>query len=278
MSGRMSGKAAVVTGASSGMGKAIALAYLREGARVVAAARNMDALSALAKEAKELGLEENIRIVSCDVTKSEDCGNAVRVCAEAFGTCNVLSHNAGAADNFTPIAEMTDELWERMLSVNLTASMKITRAALQYFLVNEVSASIVMITSNAAFESATGGPAYCASKAGANALMKAIAFEYGRDGIRCNAICPGPVLTNINKSMGTVHEGGAAIHRMTGYNAHAKEWMVKSSRFALGDDPRMPAIGFPHEIAPLAVYLGSDESSFMNGASLIIDGGVCLSA
>ena len=137
MSGRMSGKAAVVTGASSGMGKAIALAYLREGAKVVAAARNMDALSALAKEAKELGLEENIRIVSCDVTKSEDCGNAVRVCAEAFGTCNVLSHNAGAADNFTPIAEMTDELWERMLSVNLTASMKITRAALQYFLVNE---------------------------------------------------------------------------------------------------------------------------------------------
>ena len=65
---------------------------------------------------------------------------------------------------------------------------------------------------------------------------------------------------------------------MTGYNAHAKEWMVKSSRFALGDDPKMPAIGFPHEIAPLAVYLGSDESSFMNGASLIIDGGVCLSA
>lgn len=278
MANRMAGKSAVVTGASSGMGKAIALAYLNEGANVVAAARNIEALSALEKEAKEAGFGEQIRIVSCDVTKSEDCENAIRVCAESFGTCNVLSHNAGAADNFTPAAEMTDELWDRMISLNFTASMKITRAALQYFLKNNVSASIVMITSNAAFESATGGPAYCASKAGANALMKGIAFEYGREGIRCNAICPGPVLTNINKSMGEIHEGGAAIHRLTGYNAHAKEWMVKSARYALGDDPRLPAIGKPEEIAPLAVYLGSDESSFVNGASVIIDGGVCLSA
>lgn len=278
MANRMAEKAAVVTGASSGMGKAIALAYLKEGAKVVAAARNMEALSALKKEAEDLGLGKQLRIVSCDVTKDADCENAIRVCTESFGTCNVLSHNAGAADNFTPVADMTDELWERMISINLTASMRITRAALKYFLANSISASIVMITSNAAFESATGGPAYCASKAGANALMKSIAFEYGRKGIRCNAICPGPVLTNINKSIGEMHEAGSAIHRMTGYNAHAKEWMVKSARYVLGDNPQMPAIGLPHEISPLAVFLGSDESSFVNGASIIIDGGVCLSA
>ena len=90
MANRMAGKSAVVTGASSGMGKAIALAYLNEGANVVAAARNMEALSALEKEAKEAGFGEQIRIVSCDVTKSEDCENAIRVCAESFGTCNVL--------------------------------------------------------------------------------------------------------------------------------------------------------------------------------------------
>lgn len=275
---RMLGKSAVVTGASSGMGREIALSYLKEGANVVAAARNMEALGALEKEAEDLGLKEHIRIVSCDVTRSEDCEKAIQLCADSFGICNVLSHNAGAADNFTPVDELTDELWEKMISVNLTASMKITRAALKYFLANEISASIVMITSNAAFESATGGPAYCASKAGANALMKSIAFEYGREGIRCNAICPGPVLTNINKSMGEVNEKGNAIHRATGYNAHAKEWMVKSSRYALGDNPNLPAIGLPREIAPLAVYLGSDESSFVNGASIIIDGGVCLSA
>ncbi|MDO4340044.1 MAG: SDR family oxidoreductase [Eubacteriales bacterium] len=278
MANRMTGKAAVVTGASSGMGKEIALAYLKEGAKVVAAARNMEALGTLEKEAEKQGWKENLRIVSCDVTKAEDCEKAVRLCADSFGTCNVLSHNAGVADNFTPVAELTDELWERMITVNLTASMKITRAALNYFLEKQISASIVMITSNAAFESATGGPAYCASKAGANALMKSIAFEYGREGIRCNAICPGPVLTNINKSMGEINTKGNAIHRATGYNAHAKEWMVKSARYALGNDPGLPAIGLPREIAPLAVYLGSDESSFVNGASIIIDGGVCLSA
>ena len=278
MAGRMLGKSAVVTGASSGMGKEIALSYLKEGANVVAAARNMEALKALEAEADKLGLKAHIRIISCDVTKAEDCENAVQVCADAFGVCNVLSHNAGAADNFTPVDELTDELWERMLSVNLTASMKITRAALKYFLANEISASIVMVTSNAAFESATGGPAYCASKAGANALMKSIAYEYGREGIRCNAICPGPVLTNIGKSMGEVNPKGSLLHRATGYNAHAKEWMVKSARYALGDDPNLPALGLPKEIAPLAVFLGSDESSFVNGASVIIDGGVCLSA
>lgn len=278
MAGRMAGKSAVVTGASSGMGKEIVLAYLKEGANVVAAARNMEALGALEKEAANLGLGAQLRIVRCDVTKTEDCENAVKTCADAFGTCNVLSHNAGAADNFTPVADMTEELWDRMISINLTASMKMTRAALQYFLANNVSASIVMITSNAAFESATGGPAYCASKAGANSLMKAIAFEYGRKGIRCNAICPGPVLTNIHTTMGVLHEEGAAIHSGTGYGAHCKEWIVKSAANALGTDPSLPAIGFPQEIAPLAVYLGSDEASFVNGASIIIDGGVCLSA
>ena len=173
---------------------------------------------------------------------------------------------------------MDDALWERMLSINLTASMKISRAVLRYFLANDVAGNMVMITSNAAFESATGGPAYCASKAGANALMKGIAFEYGRRGIRCNAICPGPVLTNIHLHMGTPHPEGALIHSGTGYNAHSKEWMVKSAVTALGTDPNLPAIGFPHQIAPLAVYLASEESSFVNGASIIIDGGVCLSA
>ena len=278
MSERMVGKSAVVTGASSGMGKEIALSFLKEGANVVAAARNMESLEKLKAEAQELGFDEQLRIVRGDVTNDDDCKNLIQACVDAFGTCNVLSHNAGAADNFTPVAEMTDELWERMISVNLTGSMRIARAALQYFLANDVSASIVMTTSNAAFQSASGGPAYSASKAGANALMKAIAFEYGRSGIRCNAICPGPVLTNISSSMGEINETGNAIHRMTGYNAHAKEWMVKSSQTALGDDPRMPAIGFPQEIAPLAVFLASDESSFVNGASIIIDGGVCLSA
>lgn len=263
MAGRLTGKSAVVTGASSGMGRAIALAYVKEGANIVAAARNTAELAALEKEVADLGLGAQIRTIRCDITKTEDCEAAVKLCVEAFGTCNVLSHNAGVADNFSLVEELTDEIWNRMIDVNLTGAMRMCRAAIQYFVPNEIKASIVMITSNAAFESATGGPAYCASKAGANALMKGIAYEYGRKGIRCNAICPGPVMTNIANSSGPRSEKGVPVHLATGYNAHCREWTCRP-------------IGFPDDIAPLAVYLASDESSFMNSASIIIDGGVCL--
>ncbi|MGI6070844.1 MAG: SDR family NAD(P)-dependent oxidoreductase [Blautia sp.] len=263
MAERLKGKSAVVTGASSGMGRAIALAYVKEGANIVAAARNTEELALLEKEVADLGLSDQFRYIRCDVTKDEDCERAVKLCVDSFGTCNVLSHNAGVADNFSLLEEVTDEMWNRMIDVNLTGTMRMCRAALKYFLANEVHASIVMITSNAAFESATGGPAYCASKAGANALMKAIAFEYGRKGIRCNSICPGPVMTNIHKSMGERSAAGTAVHHQTGYNAHYREWAVKP-------------VGLPEDIAPMSVYLASDESNFVNSSSFIVDGGVCL--
>lgn len=263
MAGRLTGKSAVVTGASSGMGRQIALDYVKEGANVVAVARNTDELANLAKEVEELGLAAQLRTLRCDITKTEDCEAAVKLCVDAFGTCNVLSHNAGISDNFALVEELTDEVWDRMINVNLTGAMRMCRAAIQYFVANDVKASIVMITSNAAFESATGGPAYSASKAGANALMKAIAYEYGRKGIRCNSICPGPVMTNIAKAAGARSEKGVPVHLQTGYNAHCREWTCRP-------------IGFPNDISPLAVYLASDESGFVNSASIIIDGGVCL--
>ena len=263
MSERLVGKSAVVTGAASGMGKSIALAYLKEGANILAVDLNEAGLGELEGEAAQLGLSGQIKTMKCDVSVNEDCEGAVKACVDAFGTCNVLSHNAGIADNFALTEELTDEEWDRMIRVNLTGSMKMCRAALRYFLPNSIPASIVMITSNAAFESATGGPAYCASKAGANALMKSIAFEYGRKGIRCNSICPGPVRTKIYLSMGTRSVPGSAVHHDTGYNAHCGEWIVKPT-------------ADPEDIAPLSVYLASDEACFVNSASIIIDGGVCL--
>ena len=262
MSERLLGKAAVVTGAASGMGKAIAIAYLKEGANVVAADFNEAGLADLAKEVAELGLISQFKSVKCNITNDDDCANAVKVCVDTFGTCNVLSSNAGIADDFSLVEDITNEKWDRLISVNLTGQMKMSRAALRYFVANEIKASIVMITSNAAFESATGGPAYSAAKAGANGLMKAIAYEYGRKGIRCNSICPGPVMTNIANSI-TRNEAGVAVHLATGYNAHCREWTCKP-------------IGMADDIAPLSVYLASDESSFVNSASIIIDGGVCL--
>ena len=264
MSERLAGKVAVVTGAASGMGKAIALAYLQEGAKIVAVDINETRLSELEEEVAELGLTDRMKILKGDVTCDADCAAAVKTCVDAFGTMNVLSHNAGIADDFTTVADLENDYWDKLIRVNLTGSMKITRAALQYLVPNEVEASIVMITSNGAFESATGGPSYCASKAGANALMKAIAFEYGRVGIRCNSICPGPILTNITDSTPVRNKTGEALHCGSGYNADSWKWTGG-------------IIGMPEDIAPLSVYLASDESSFVNGSSIVIDSGVCLS-
>ena len=174
-----------------------------------------------------------------NICSDEDCAAAVAKCVEAYSALmNVVSHNAGISDDFTLVEDIRNEDWDRLLAVNLTGSMKVARAALQYLVPNEIEASIVMITSNAAFESATGGPAYCASKAGANALMKSIAFEYKRVGIRCNSICPGPILTNITDSAPVFNKKGSVIHQTSGYNADAYKWT--------GGE-----IGFPDEdIAP----------------------------
>lgn len=264
MSNRLNGKVALVTGAASGMGREIAMEFLQEGAKVMAVDLNLDGLKELYEDVKKEGLEEGLRIAKCNITVYEDCENAVKTCVEAFGTMNVLSHNAGVADNFKMVHAMDMNEWNRMLNINLTGSMLVAKAALNYFLPNEIKASMVMVTSNAAFESATGGPAYSASKAGANALMKSIAFEYARKGIRCNSICPGPVMTNIALSQGEWDDEGSEVHAFSGYTAHQMEWTGI-------------ATGKASDIAPLAVYLASDESVFVNSSSIVIDGGVCLS-
>ena len=270
MANRMEGKIAWVTGAASGMGRAITLAFLREGAKVLATDMNETRLAELTEEAQAEGYGSDVlSTLRGNICSDEDCAAAVEKCLEIYGAMNVLSHNAGISDDFTLVEDIRNDAWDKLLAVNLTGSMKVTRAALRYFKAQwdkdeDYKASIVMITSNAAFESATGGPAYCASKAGANALMKAIAFEYYRYGIRCNSICPGPILTNITESAPVFDKKGSAIHQASGYNSDAYKWTGG-------------IIGFPEQIAPLAVYLASDESEFMNGNSCVIDSGVCLS-
>ncbi len=265
MANRLEGKCAIVTGAASGMGRATTLAYLKEGAKVVACDLNEARLKEVEEIVAEMGLSENLRTLICNITSNEDCDKAVTTCVEAFGTCNVLSHNAGIVDNWTLLHALPDEMWERQINVNLTGSMRITRAAIRYFVANEVEASIVMITSNAATESCTGGVAYSSSKAGATGLMRSISFTYARQGIRCNAILPGPISTNIGESMGSRDPEGIKVHYMTGYNKHCGEWMLKGKRVGTADD-----------IANVAVFLASDESGFMTGVRVTVDGGVGL--
>lgn len=270
MAGRLNDKVAIVTGAGSGMGKAIALDFIREGAKIVGFDIIESRLKELTEEVTEMGRADQLATYVGDIRNNEDCEKAVACCVETYGTLNVLSHNAGVSDKMHPVHRLPDEEWERVVSINLTGFMKISRAVLKYFKAQadendgEFEASMVMITSNAAFESATGGPAYSASKAGANALAKAIAFEYGRIGVRCNTICPGPVLTNIVSGTKDFDPEGVELHNKSGYNNAAWKWTGG-------------IMGMPEDISPLAVYLASDESKFMNGNSCVIDSGVCLS-
>ena len=253
MANRLDGKVAIVTGAASGMGKAIAMDFLKEGAKVLAVDINTDRLEELVEDVEDEELPvENLVTTKGNICSDEDCKAAVDLAVEKFGTLNVLSHNAGVIDDMTLIDEMTNEAWDKCIAVNLTGTMKICRAALQYFVPNEIPASMVLITSNGAFESATGGPAYCASKAGANAFMKSIAFEFGRKGIRCNSIHPSTVDTPLVRE------------KLKDPQFHAER---------LGEVP-LGRLATAEDVANAVLYLASEEASFINGVALPIDGGV----
>lgn len=264
MAERMSGKCAVVTGAASGLGKAVALAFLKEGAKVLGADINEARLKETEAEFAGLGFGDRFKWAICNVTKTEDCDNAVKACADAFGTCNVLSNNAGIVDNMALVHNIDDAMWDRVISVNMTGTMKICRATLRYFLANDVKGTIVLTTSDAVVQAATGGAPYVVSKNGAQALVKSIAYEYGRKGIRINSFGPGGFASNISESVtgGWDPEGGA-IHAAGGYNKYKGEWAYKS-------------MCTPEELANVALFLASDESSNVQGTFILANAGISL--
>lgn len=266
MSERLIGKNAVITGASSGMGKAITLAYLKEGANVVAVARRKERLSALVEEVNTLGLGDKLAILAGDISNTADCEAAFELCDKTFGTCNILVQNAGIMDNFARVADIDDAVWEKVISVNLTGVMKVLRTGIRYFLEKGTKASVVVTTSDAVAQQCTGGSAYAASKCGASGLVGAAAFAYSHLGIRFNQICPGAVMTNIAESMRSYpnfDKEGYMSCGTRGYTAHKKEWVTKE-------------LGVPEDIAPVAVFLGSDESDFINNQRIMVNGGLNL--
>ena len=257
------------------MGKAVALGYLGENCKIVALDNKGDRLDALQKEVEALGLAENLVTFAGDVTSNEDCDKAVAAAVEAFGSLNVLTHFAGIMDYMNTADEVEDDIWEKVIANNLTGSMKIARACLKYFLANQIRASMIMCTSNGAIQGATAGVAYISSKGGAESLAHCMAFEYGRSGIRVNTIQPGPYMTQITADpswrQNAMAGKGLGIHSGSGYNRSARDWILAGEwvheQFVAAD---------PKFIVGGAVYLASDESAFVNGISLRIDGGICL--
>jgi NAD(P)-dependent dehydrogenase (short-subunit alcohol dehydrogenase family) len=247
---KLKDKIAVVTGAGSGMGKAIAIVYAREGARVVVSDINETSAFATLDEIKSTG-GEAIAVLA-NVAKEEDIQNLIDIAVQTYGTLDILVNNAGIMDNFEPAGEIKDDQWERIFAVNTTSVMRATRKVLPVFLEKQQGV-IINIASNGGLQGARAGAAYTASKHAVVGFTKNTGFMYAQKGIRCNAIAPGSVETNIVSSMTRISEFG-----------------MGRTRPGMATNPRL---GKPEEIAKVALFLASEDSSFVNGTVVTVDGG-----
>ncbi|OLN29076.1 SDR family oxidoreductase [Desulfosporosinus metallidurans] len=247
---RLQGKVAVITGAASGMGKAIALVYAKEGAKVVVSDINLEGANGTVAEIVSNG--GLATAVATNVTKEENIQNLIDTAVKVYGTLDILVNNAGIMDNFYPAAEVTDELWERVFAINTTGPMRAIRKALPIF-IQKGSGIIINIASAGGLFGSRAGAAYTASKHAIIGLTKNVGFQYATLGVRCNAIAPGGVNTNIGTTINAPNEFGMG-KAMAGINLN-------------------PRMGESEEIARVALFLASDDSSFVNGSVITADAG-----
>ncbi|MGM9923270.1 MAG: glucose 1-dehydrogenase [Bacillus sp. (in: firmicutes)] len=248
--GRLEGKVAIITGAGAGLGKAITVLYAKEGAKVVIADMNMEAAEETVKEITEAGGQAVA--VKTNVTIEEDIQAMIKTAVDQFGTVDILVNNAGIGDNMYAAANVPDDVWERVLSINTTGAMRSMRAVLRLF-EEKKGGVIVNMASLAGVQGGRGGLAYTASKFAVVGMTKNVASHYNNQGIRCNAIAPSSVPTNLTKAL-TQPDPYGMEHSIAGINM-------------------MPRAGTTEEIANIALFLGSDESSFVNGVVVTADAG-----
>lgn len=247
---KLKDKVAVVTGAASGMGKAIAELYAKEGAKVVAADVNLEGAEAVVKEiAQNNGMAEAVQV---NVANQEDIDNMIDTAVKEYGTLDILVNNAGIMDGFEPVGDISDEKWDLLFDINTKGVMRAMRKAIPIFLEKEQGV-IVNTTSTGGENGAHAGATYGASKHAVVGLTKNTGFMYAQKGIRCNAIAPGAVETNISSSIKNVNEFGAGRTKVA--------------------QNVIPRTGKPEEIAKVALFLASDDSSFINGTVVTADGG-----
>ena len=245
---RFKDKVVIVTGAGSGIGKASALLFAAEGAKIVAGEIDQARLDALVAELKAQGTE--VIGVQSNVAKVEDCNNLVDTAKAAFGKVDVLVNNAGIMDRFLGTGEITDEVWNRVLAVNLNGPMYTMRRVLP-IMQEQKKGVIVNVSSAAGLGGGFAGAAYTASKHGLAGLTKSTAWMYGADGIRCVAIAPGAVNTGIPL-------GGDPSQ--FGYSRLATQMAT------------MTRVAEPSELAAAIVFLASDDASFISGSVIPVDG------
>lgn len=239
---RLAGKAALVTGAASGIGAAVARAFAAKGARV--------ALADMNREAAEAGAAplDGARAYACDVTDPASVEATVAAVLADMGRIDVLVNSAGIVD-LAPAEEIGLGAWTRTLDVNLTGSFLVARATGRA-MIAQGGGRIVNLASQAGSVAIEGHVAYCASKFGVIGMTKTLALEWGRHGITVNSISPTVVLTDLGRKA------------WEGPKGEAMKELIPTGRFAE-----------PEEIAAAAVFLASDAAAMINGADLLVDGG-----
>jgi NAD(P)-dependent dehydrogenase (short-subunit alcohol dehydrogenase family) len=246
MSLKLNNKVCLVTGATSGMGKAIAQRFSNEGAKLVIAGRNKERGNQLAKELSgSIFLEGDV----CDPDYNEQL---IKKTIKLFGKLDIVSINAGIL-GLGNIIDLSNEDWHKTMNTNLNAIFYLSKHAIPEL--QKQKGTLLINASIAAYKSFPNHPAYCASKAGAVALMKQLAVEYAPD-VRVNAMCPGPVDTPL------IWDSAKAFEN--------PDQAVENA----GKATLMKRLGTPEDVASLALFLVSEEASWITGTAMTIDGGI----
>ncbi len=248
----LDGKVGIVTGSGSGIGRAIALLFAREGARIAVA----DVMDDTGIETVKM-IESNggkAMYVHCDVSKAKEAEEAVRSTVKMFGGLDILVNNAGIELAGT-VVELSEADWDKVLNINLKGVFLMSKYAVPELAKRR--GVIVNTASTAGFASYPRCTAYCSSKGAVVALTRGMALDHAKDGIRVNCICPGAIDTPLHKKY------------LAALPQAAREPYEKKQR---ADHP-IGRIGQPEDIAEAMLFLASDRSSFMTGAAFVVDGG-----
>ncbi len=249
---RLSGKVAIVTGASAGIGRATAKLFAREGAKLVVGARRKEELDALVKEIEAEGGEA---IALAGDVRSEDYAKGlVQLAAEHFGKLDIAFNNAGILGEAGPTTGVSEAGWNDAIAINLTGSFLAAKHQIAQMLKNG-GGSVIFTSTFVGYSFAFPGvAAYAASKSGIIGLTQALAAEYGQENVRVNAILPGAVDTAMYRDMNNTAESRAFITSL-----HA-----------------LKRVATPEELARSVLYLASDDSSFVTGTASLVDGGASI--
>ena len=249
---KLQGKVAVITGVGSGIGRAITLLFAGEGAKIVGGEWNEQTLREVEEEVRLAGGEMIGKKI--DVSRKPEAEGLIDEAVKAFDRLDILVNNAGVMDLNQGVGEMTDEIWERVMGINLNGPMYTSRRAVP-LMVKQGGGSIINIASVAGLEGGAAGAAYTTSKHAVVGLTRNTAWRYTLEGVRCNAIAAGGVETNIVASVDLSKMDPAGSARAQVYQKI------------------IPAMLKPIDIANLALFLASDDSKMINGAVIAADAG-----